>query len=171
MKSLYKRIILVIILTVLAVSWFPSYYNAVAEYDEEYGEIWPVYCACQPDSEINVRAFPKYSAEIVGRVWPGDQVYTDGKKRGVWMHVISVPCEAGEGWIHQGYLSDSPVHRVDAEYTVTRNKTFVRKYMGGKVTKKLKKGQTVTVFFLTGDVAVTNLGYIVADYLEVSEGG
>ena len=38
--------------------------------------------------------------------------------------------------------------------------------MGGKVTKKLKKGQTVTVFFLTGDVAVTNLGYIVADYLE-----
>ena len=168
MKSLYKRIILALILTVLAVVWFPSYNNAYAEYDPDYGEIWPVWCACQPDSEVNIRAFPKLGSEIAGRAFPGDQFYTDGKKRGVWIHVIDTHCEAGEGWIHRGYLSDSPLQEVNAVYVTTRNKVIARRFIGGKIRAKLKKGVPVTVYYITGDVAITNYGYVIIDYLEES---
>ena len=166
MKSLYKRIVSILILTVLAVVLFLSYNNAVAEFDPDYGEIWPVYCACQPNSEINIRAFPKHGAEVVGRVWPGDQLFTDGKKRGAWIHVIGASCDAGEGWIHKGYLSDAPVQEVNAEFITTQNKVLARRFIGGKIRAKLKKGTTVKVFFITGNVAITDYGYMITDYLE-----
>lgn len=168
MRSLY-RIVSLTILAVLAVVLLSSYNNAVAEYDPDYGKIWPVYCACQPDSEINVRAFPKHGAAVVGRAWPGDQFFTDGKKRGVWIHVIDVACEGGEGWIHKGYLSDSPVQVINAEFVTTRNKTIARKFIGGKIRTKLKKGTPVMVYFISGDVAVTDYGYMIMDYLEVKK--
>ena len=168
MKSLY-HIVFALVLTVLAACFIAPNTNAVAEYDPDYGEIWPVYCACQPDSEINVRAFPKHSADVVGKVWPGDQLYTDGKKNGTWIHVIGVSCEAGEGWIHKGYLSDSPVRVVNAEYVTTRNRTLARRFIGGKIRAKLKKGTPVMVYFISGDVAVTDYGYMITDYLEAKK--
>ena len=166
MKSLYKHIILAILLAVLAAYLFSSYNNANAEYDPDYGEIWPVWCVCQPDSEINIRAFPKHGSEIAGRAFPGDQFYTDGKKRGTWVHIIDASCEAGEGWIHSGYLSDSPIREVNAEYVTTRNKVIARRFIGGKIRAKLKKGVVVTVFYISGNVAITNYGIMIIDYLE-----
>ena len=138
--------------------------TAVAE--ETYG--WVM---CQPDSRVNIREKASRKAEIVAIGYMGDKILLDGKKHGKWVHCI-IPCETGEGWIREDFLSiDEPEDVGTGVFVVTNNKTFARRSAGGSIRKTLNKGDTVTVYMLTVEWSVTSQGFMKTRYLcEVTNG-
>ena len=150
-----KRIWGLIILIVLLVSGASA---------EKHTEAWVM---CQPDSEVCVRAFPKRSAEEVGRVFPGQHIDLSGKKRGRWYHCY-ITCEAGEGWIRGDFLSFYEPMDYGQEgktFLTTNGKLYARRSIGGNKRTTLKKGEAVQVFLMADEWSVTDKGYIMTRFL------
>lgn len=115
---------------------------------------------CDPESTVNIRETPDKSGIILGEMLCGDELKLDGKTRGEWLHVVDLGLEMSEGWISRRYVSDA---RVTVERYLAKTKVAkvrVRANIDGKVTRRLKKGATVTVLASAPDWSVTDVGYI-----------
>ena len=86
-----------------------------------------------------------------------------------WIRVYGIG-EYGEGWIYCGYVVTEEPQMIGKQYRVNSNgRVIIRKWMNGpKVDGKgyLVNGSTVTVFCIADGWAMTNRGYIKAEFLE-----
>lgn len=124
---------------------------------------------CQPGNRVNLRLGPSKGTQCVGWLEPGDKFYTDGTSRNGWLRVT----DAGECvcWIYSGYaVEEEPEAVFEARTVVARKQVACRRWVNGpqiQGRKWLKNGREVQVFYVAEGWAVTNLGYIEAEWLEV----
>lgn len=125
---------------------------------------------CNPDSYVNVRDFPSKKHEASGYLCYGDRVYTDGKKKNGFFHLVGLNTESGEGWVHGLYLDIwEPMDDVSGKYYNRSNgRVALRNGVNGKRIGWLKSGQEVYVLGMSAEWAVTKKGYVKAEYLEES---
>lgn len=123
---------------------------------------------CNPNTRVNARFLPSKNASIIGYLECGEGIVLDGKQNGEWLHAVELGMEASDGWIHKGYISDSPV--IVEEYDAVGYKTVrIRNRINGKLTGTLKKGEKVTVYASAISIdgwAYTSRGYIMQGYLD-----
>ena len=153
MKRLISILAFICILTaILAVS--------VAE--DEY------FIICNPKTYICVRRTPKKGAEETGRLDFGDSVFTDGKKKNGYLHVVDIT-EDGEGWVFAGnVISDKPEKLENARANVAATgRVMSYRWVNGKKNGWVNVGTQVVVLAWSEEWAVTNKGYIRTQYLEV----
>lgn len=125
-----------------------------------------MYVMCM--DQLNVRMGASTGTDCVGWLEPGDVVYPDGKKKNGFIHCEIPQIEAGEGWIHKGYLVSEEPKKLNCKATVISNgKLKARKYVNGKRTKWLKPGGELTVYYWTSEWCLTNCGYVQSQYLEL----
>ena len=129
----------------------------------------PMYVICMPKDRVNIRLGPSRSSSSVGWCEAGDIVYYDGKTKNGYRHCVGLGVEAGEGWIHKGYLVYDPVEYVNADaMIVSKSRLAARKYINGKRTRWLKPGGVVRIYYWTNEWALTNCGYVQSAYLELN---
>lgn len=150
-----KRVLALLMMVVFLVG------SAVAE--ETY------YVLCKPDSFVYVREFPKKNSEEIGFLYYGDSVEVDGKKRNGYWHVVGVNTESGDGWVRKLYLDDDePIQMTPQKYlVVSKGRLATRNGVKGKRQGWLKPGSEIKVYGMNDEWAVTNKGYVKAEYLEV----
>lgn len=125
-----------------------------------------VFILCDPKTPVNVRISPDNRATVVGRLDFGDYAESDGKQKNGFVHVFAG--DAGDGWIHSGYVVEDPPERVNARGSVTANgRVMSRNRIDGKRKQWLEVGDEVRVYALSEEWAVTSKGYIKTQYLEV----
>ena len=124
------------------------------------------YILCQPDSFVNVRSFPKMTADVAGYVEIGERVETDGAKRNGFMHVTSPAFDAVDSWIYAGFLTDSPVTIETVDSWINSEKRVAcRRAIGGKRRKWLLDGVEVVIYARSDSWAITNQGFIQTQFL------
>ena len=117
---------------------------------------------------VNIRMGASSRSDCVGWLEPGDTVYPDGKKKNGFIHCEIPSIEAGEGWIHRGYLVDEPPEKMDrAGYVIGNSKVQARKNVSGKRTRWLKPGGEVMVYWWTSEWCLTDCGYVMTDFIEL----
>lgn len=130
---------------------------------EETRDCWVM---CRPGSDVMIREKPGKRARAVGAACSGAHYTTDDMEADGWIHLVGVANETGEGWIFGGYIVYREPERVDAERTIRSNgRVALRRWIGGKRTGWIRDGQKVRVYWMTGKVAVTDRGFIAAEYI------
>lgn len=120
---------------------------------------------------VNVRMGASSRSDEVGWLEPGDVVYLDGQKKSGFVHCEIPSIEAGEGWVHKGYLVDEPPERMNRTGIIVGNaKVQARKNVDGKRTRWLKPGGEVRVYWWTSDWCLTNCGYVRTEFIELDGG-
>ena len=152
--------IIVLILAVLIVNVYILTSHAKAE---EWVECWIL---CQPDSFVNARLNPTRKSIEIGRLECGDKIYTDGKSKNGFLH-CSVGFEYGEGWVYKGYIVyDKPEKPKNLETNVESNgRVAARKTIDGQRRCWLKDGQTIKVYMISKEWAVTNKGFVKSEFV------
>lgn len=155
-----KSIILILIVIIAVFLIFVSLMDASAE-----GK----YILCRPKTEINVRFSPKFGGEIIGHLYFGDCVETDGTVRNGFAHVVGLAFEAVEGWVYKGLLVDTPPIAVSGkDQIISSGKVAARQYIGGKRNKWLRSGKEVLVYAISQEWSITDQGYVQTKYLSVN---
>ena len=127
------------------------------------------YILCRPKTEINVRFSPKFGGEIIGHLYFGDSVETDGTVRNGFAHVIGLAFEAVDGWVYKGLLVDTPPIAVNGkDQIISSGKVAARQYINGKRNSWLRSGKEVLVYAISQDWSITDKGYIQTKYLSVN---
>ena len=124
---------------------------------------------CHPESFLNARFSPSKHGSMIGQLYCGDYVETDGKKKNGFAHCINLSFETPDGWISTGYMVET--EPVIEQFTATveaNGRVACREKIGGKVVRWVKPGSEVTVFAYTDEWSVTNKGYIRTEYLQAS---
>ena len=122
-----------------------------------------VFVLCQPDSFVNVRAFPKKGAEVTGRVELGWQLESDGVRRNGFVHVCGFE---GDAWINAGFVTTEPVTVMTVETEIqSKGRVACRRSIKGKRRKWLSDGQKVVIYAVAGAWTITNQGFIQTQYL------
>ena len=124
---------------------------------------------CQPGDYVNVRLNPSMKAGVVGRLELGDEIHPDGQMRNGFLHCTRIGMEVSEAWVYAGYVVYEKPVVMNKTVTVNRNRVAARKCIGGKRRCWLKKGQRVKVYYIGGDWAVTDHGFVMSEYLEVGQ--
>ena len=120
---------------------------------------------------VNVRMGASSRSDEVGWLEPGDVVYLDGQKKSGFVHCEIPSIEAGEGWVHKGYLVDEPPEKMNRTGIIVGNaKVQARKNVDGKRTRWLKPGGEVRVYWWTSDWCLTNCGYVRTEFIELDGG-
>jgi len=157
------------LLIIAAVVWVVVFFlQGMGIADGAYeSEAWVI---CQPGKYVNVRRNPGKQAEVIGWFNAGDSFRTDWEIRDGWVHAY-VSLEETEGWIYVGYVTAyEPEWREGTEAEIEADgRVACREYCGGpRISGRggwVKPGDTVQVWYWTPEWAVTNRGYIQADYL------
>ena len=119
---------------------------------------------------VNVRMGAGRNTCEIGWLECGDSVWVDGRKRNGYVHVVGLNLEAGEGWIHQGYLvEDKPVRMGRTARIVSKGRLAARKNVDGKRTRWLKSGAKLKVHWWSEEWCLTDCGYVKSVYLEMEE--
>ena len=123
---------------------------------------------CRPGDWVNARRKPSTRSESLGRLECGDRIWTDGKERHGFLHVVNLSMEESEGWVYAGYVVDGPS---DGEGTMqvtvqASGRVALQKCRDGERRGWAKSGNTLTVYAFGGGWAVTNRGWIRTEYLE-----
>lgn len=127
------------------------------------------YILCKPKTEINVRFSPKWDGEIIGHLYFGDSVETDGTVRNGFAHVIDLSFESMDGWIYTGLLVDTPPVVFECkDQIISDGRVAARQYIGGKRNKWLRSGREVIVYAISQDWSITDQGYVQTKYLSVN---
>jgi len=124
---------------------------------------------CKPEDRVNLRIDASKSSKSVGWLECGDEFQTDGTERNGWIRVLDAgECEC---WIYGGYVVNEKPEEVFENYVVVaREKLACRRWVNGpqiQSRKWLKNGTNVQVFYMAEGWAVTNLGYMQSEWLEV----
>jgi len=165
-KILHKGLTaLFVVLGVITLALYINLYfmtNGFAEPLQE--EVWVL---CQPESCVNLRAKPQKGAEIFGGTMCGSGLWTDGKQKGTWLHVVDLPAEESQGWISSRYIVYDRPEEINREMVVRADgRVACRKWIGGDVSGWANDGDRVTVYWKSADWAVTSRGYIKTAFLE-----
>ena len=121
---------------------------------------------CQPDSEVNIREKPSKKSDVVAHAYMGDEIKLDGQRSGKWRHCI-IPCENGEGWIREDFLSlEAPEDLGSGICQTTEPNVWARYSAAGKPRKRLKKGTVVKLYITTAEWSVTSQGFVMTQFLE-----
>ena len=167
MKAAAKRLLSIVLIVSLFFLFPIPNINAggIAEETWEDGLI-RVWIVCQPDSFVNVRAFPNGKTEAVGRLDSGDMTYTDGQTKRGFLHVYA-NVEAGEGWVHKGYVVyDEPHRPAQTDYVIQSNgRVSCRRSAGGTRRCWAKNGDPVKVYYISDEWSITNKGFIKTEFL------
>ena len=127
------------------------------------------YILCQPNSFVNARLFPVRGAEVAGRLELGDSVETDWVRKNGFVLVYGF--EAGEVWVHSGFITTNPV-TVETVVTSVASKGRVacRRAIKGTRRKWLENGAKITVYGYSQDWSVTDKGFVQTQFLAFSAG-
>lgn len=139
----------------------------VCNADAEKIEIETGWIICETTTRVNIRSHPSNHSQIYGFIECGEEIHLDGIRDGHWVHIIDAGTESDEGWVYDGYITDSPVTIETHDCETTVAKLRVRKCIDGKITKTLRKGTSVTVYAMSADWAITNKGYIKTEFLQI----
>lgn len=125
-----------------------------------------MYVICSDSGRVNIRSSASVSSGIAGYLYAGDSVDVIGKT-GKWCKIDTFGMtEASSGWVHSQYLVPDPPEDHHSEVTVVANgRVAVRDGINGKRIAWIQPGDHVTVIRWTGTWALTNRGYIKAEYL------
>jgi hypothetical protein len=141
--------------------------SARGERNDPWSYCWVM---CQPDSEVVIRERPDKQSDIVGAADCGRRLETDLKQKDGWLHLINVPNETGEGWIHSGYISNTEVRKEDHQYTIRSNgRVACRRYIGGPVREWIYDEAIVRVYLAGEEWCVTNRGFIKTALINFSD--
>jgi len=138
---------------------------AVLVYDVCRGEtVWVI---CQPDSFVYIRSSPRFRSQEVAYLSVGDALETDGKTNGPWIHVYYF-CEAGEGWIYKGYVTNSKpeIYEKGLRAVTGFRNVRARRNVNGKLRRTLKKGTDLLAYVVSDEWTITNAGFIRTRYLD-----
>jgi len=159
------RILLIVVVAALIAAGAISY--LVTGKAEDEGTCWIL---CKPGSQVNIRISPDKDAASCGFLECGDSFQTDGESRNGWIRVLDRG-ESAEAWVYAGYVVTEEPVGVFQNYVVTaRKRVACRRWVNGpQVSTRpwLKNGTEVTVFYTAGEWAVTGLGYVQTEWLEV----
>ena len=127
-----------------------------------------VFVLCNPKTTVNVRRSPKKGSEKIGWLDFGDQVITEGESRNGFLKVYGVT-EDGEGWIFAGNLVEDQPKILDGAraYVSASGRVMSYRWAGGGKNGWLSVGTELKVYAIGGDWAVTNRGYVKAEYLDI----
>ena len=157
-----KKIIIMILMAFVAVLLI-----FIALMDWAYAE--ERYILCKPNTEINVRFAPRWNGEIIGHMYLGDRVETDGTVRNGFAHIVGLAFEQSDGWVYTGLLVDTPpISFQGKDQIISRGRVAARQYIGGKRNKWLRSGREVTVYAISQDWSITDQGYVKTEYLSVN---
>ena len=150
-----------LIATVLLLTALFACFTALAD---EY----KVFILCNPKTPVIVRETPKKGAKETGRLDFGDEVWTDGRKRNGYLHVLGIT-EAGDGWVFAGNtILDRPEKLEGARANIAATgRVMTYRWVNGKKNGWLQICDEVKVYAISEEWAVTNKGYIKMKYLEV----
>jgi hypothetical protein len=127
------------------------------------------YILCKPKTEINVRFSPKWDGQVIGHLYFGDCVETDGIVKNGFAHVVGLAFEAVDGWVYKGLLVDTPPIAVSGkDQIISSGKVAARQYIGGKRNKWLRSGKEVLIYAISQDWSITDQGYVQTKYLSVN---
>ena len=134
-----------------------------AKGEVEYTECWVL---CQPDSFVNARLHPKRKSMEIARLECGDNVYTDGKSKGGFLHCYGLG-EWGDGWVHKGYIVFSkPYIPAQRQMPIQSNgRVAARKTIDGDRRCWLKDGQVIKVYMISDEWSVTNKGFVKTKFI------
>ena len=151
-----------IILTILALIHACEWFISEAHAEKEPEARW-VFC----NDILLVREGPKKTYMATGELDPGTMVWTDGKIRNGYCHLVNLANESGDGWVKNVYLTDEEPLQIDREARViSKGRLAARRTVNGELRKWLKPDSTVTVYWITDEWAVTSQGYVMLKYLE-----
>lgn len=124
---------------------------------------------CQTGSRVNLRIGPSDGNSSVGWLEIGDDFTTDGEERNGWIRVLDRgECEC---WIFSGYVVEEKPEAIgETMYVAAKKQLACRRWVNGPQVagrKWLKNGREIQVFYIADGWAVTNLGYVEAEWLEV----
>lgn len=144
---------------------------AKAAEKDPYEGLIPMWTICKAGSYVNVRSGPMRKAQELGRLEPAEQVWTDGKQKGAYVHVVGLTMESEEGWVHAGYLVKDEPEMLDGEfYRVCSNgRVALRRMVDGSRRAWAKSGAVLKVYVMSKEWALTNRGYIRTEFIEVFE--
>lgn len=165
-NDVVKRIVILLLLIYAFISFINTSNFAFAD-ENEY------YIICKPEGEVNVREKPKLKSPIVGCLFFGDLVETDGKEKNGFVHVINLNAETDTGWIYGGLLvRDKPIVSPGHAQVFKAERVALRKYAtrDSKVKKWLKEGENVMVLAISEEWCVTEDGYVMTEFLTLNKG-
>ena len=126
---------------------------------------------CKPGSRVEIRATPDKGGISEGWLDCGDSFETDAETKNGWIHCYGVG-DAEEGWIYLGYVTTQKPEEIGERYVCVANyRAACRKWMAGPQIESapwIYNGQYCQVLVSDGEWAITNRGYIRAEWLEVS---
>ena len=122
---------------------------------------------CRPDSYVICRNRADRKSDLLGYFYCGDDVETTGKTKNGYMKLTGLPLESTTGWVHTGYLVYDPPKAINKNARVTANKVQARRMVNGKRRQWLNEGAKVFVYSMSCEWAVTNVGYVKTEFLEV----
>ena len=160
----YYAILTAALAVMIAIAWVG--FGSAAKQTYTY---WAM---CQPGDRVNLRMEPDKRSTAVGWLECGDSFETDGTIRNGWLRAQGVgECEC---WIYCGYVvTEKPVPVYENYVCVAKKQVACRRWVDGpqivdKGRKRwLQNGSSVSVFYIAGEWAVTNRGYIKSQWLEV----
>lgn len=170
--SVLRWVIIVaeVVFIALLICWGISIYNEffAARADGIQEEVWVL---CEPGGVVNLREKPK--GEIFGGVQAGAVMWTDGKQKQGFLHVLELPAEESTGWISARYIVyDRPQEIMQQRTIRAEGRVACRTWIGGKVRKWAYDGDVVTVYSMSSEWACTDWGYIRTEYVgEEAEDG
>lgn len=123
---------------------------------------------CQPDSWVYARMNPTKKSMELGRLECGDKVYTDGETKNGFVHLIDLRFEMSEGWVHKGYIVYDEPHIPYLVNTQIKSNGRVkaRKTINGAKRCWLKDGQSIKVYMMSSEWAVTNKGFVQSQFID-----
>lgn len=118
--------------------------------------------------EVIIRERPTRKSAEAGAAVAGTRLRTDWQESGNWIHLVDLNNETGEGWICKDYIVfDEPV-RLELEGAIRgTGRVACRKSIDGELKRWAKPGQVLTVYWISSEWAVTDLGYIRSEYVGV----
>lgn len=126
---------------------------------------------CQPDSYVYARAGASKATPAIGRLELGDEIRTDGKTRGGFLHCTGLSFEESEGWVYAGYVVfEEPEIIPDGDpYIVCANgRVACRRWVNGPRKAWARTCAELTVWAITSEWAVTTRGFIRTSCIELS---
>ena len=156
---------LIYVVTCLSIAFLILLWAHPAIGETEYTEAWVL---CQPDSYINIRAFPKKDAEKSGYLMSGDRIFVDGSSKRGFMHVYGVT-EAGEGWVAKGYIVYSEPYADGHRYPVhAKGRVAARRTVNGTRRRWLHDGDILTVYMVSDEWCLTSQGFVKTEYIDLT---
>ena len=130
------------------------------------GEEAVYFIICNPKSYVCVRNTPKKGGREAGRFDCGDYIITDGIERNGFLHILGG--FEGDSWIYKGnVVPDQPIIEQQQMRSNSNRNVICRRCVKGKKVGMLKTGDTVTVYAMSEEWAVTDKGYVMTKFLEV----